>query len=167
MNALVSRRRLLQGGLVAGVAVALGVTVRLDAAAPGFRVLSGEELGVVHALAEAMFPGDPFPLDGIEAGVPETVDRIVGDVLEPVQQAAFRYVLRVLEYGTLASRGVRFSRLPAEERREVLDVWSDPALLPRRVSADAIKLVLGMAYFNHPAVLAHIGWRKGCVGGAA
>ena len=158
----VSRRRVLQAGVALGAVLALGDSLRLDPPAPGARILSAEELAVVRGVASAMFPRDPMPLDGIEAGVPEEVDRLVADHLLAMQADGFRYVLRALEWGTLASCGTRFSKLDDDARRLVLDTWADPAVSPRRASFDALKVVFGMAYFNHPAVLRHIGWRTGC-----
>jgi hypothetical protein len=165
MYPLVSRRSLLRAGLATGAALAFGVGLRLDAPAAGARLLSVEEMEILRALAEVMFPAGVFPVDGLEARVPEEVDRIVADMMEEPATSAFRYVLRAIEWGTLASRGLRFSRLPAEARAEVLEVWSEPMVLPRRVAHDSLRLVLGMAYFNHPAVLGAIGWRTGCGGG--
>lgn len=164
MFALVSRRRLLRAGLAVGAATAFGAGLRLDGAAIDARILSAEEMAIVRAVAEAMFPGWPMPLDGVAAGVAEEVDRLVGDVMVEPHASGFRYVLRALEWGTLASRGVRFSQLTVEERTEVLDAWADPVMLPRRVAHDSLKLILGMAYFSHPAVLEHIGWRATCGG---
>ena len=160
----VTRRGLLLGGAAASVAMAGGVAWEL-APAPGASVLSEHELRVVRALAEVMFPGAPFPVDGITAGVAEEVDRIVGEVLEPIHASGFRTLLHAVEWGTLASRGQRFSALPADDRREVLETWGDPTVFARRVAGDSFKVVLGMAYFNHPEVLAHMGWRATCGGG--
>jgi hypothetical protein len=167
MNAIVSRRQWLQAGLAFAAAIAFGAGLRLDAPATGALVLSAEEIDVVRALAAVMFPGDPFPVDGLQAGVAEEVDRIVGDLLVEPAASGFRYVLRAVEWGTLASRGARFSQLPADDRRDVLDAWADPTVLPRRVAWDSIRLVLGMAYFRHPQVLDRIGWRSSCAAGTA
>lgn len=164
MNALVSRRRFLQGSLVAGATLSLANGLWLETPASGRAALSAGEMTIVAALAEAMFPRGAFPIDGVEAGVPEEVDRLVSEMTE-VHAAGFRYVLRGLEWGTFASRGVRFSLLSPEKRREVLDTWSAPALIARRVAGDALKAVLGMAYFSNPRVLDSIGWRAACSGG--
>ena len=162
-----SRRALLVGTVGALGAVTVGSRLRLRQAAFGARVLSREEMRVVGALAEAMFPAGHFPVDGLEAGVPEEVDRIVATVLPSVQRTAFRYVLRALEWGTAASRGQRFSHLSVQERLEVIEVWATPSVLARRISFDSMKAVLGMAYFSHPAVLETIGWSTGCGGGVS
>lgn len=167
MGALVTRRSLIATGLALGAAVAAGASLRLEAAAPGAVLLSEQELDIVAAIAEVMFPADPMPVSGIEAQVAREVDHIVPLLMDGPRAAAFRYLLRALEVGTLASRGRRFTRLAAAERVEVLETWSEPDIVPRRVGLDALKLVLGMAYFRHPAVVAHIGWRNDCARGAA
>lgn len=164
VTALVSRRTILNGAVALGVSVAFGAGLRLDAPAPGAWILSAEELAVVRAAAEVMFPGDPLPLDGIEAGVAEEVDRLLVNLMGEPHASAFRYVLRALEWGTFASRGARFTQLDVAERAEVLDAWSDPRILPRRVSSDGIRLLLGMAYFNNTVILDAIGWRIDCAG---
>lgn len=162
----ITRRRVLGGlaavTLVGGAGAFAGL--RLGAPAPGSRVLTAWELRVVRRIAEVWFPSGVFPVDGVQAGVAERVDAGVADMLDPLRLAGFRYVLRTLEYGTLVSRGSRFTSLGAEERLEVLAVWADASVLPRRVSIDALKAVLGIAYFGHPEVIARIGWRTGCEG---
>jgi hypothetical protein len=160
----ITRRTLLTGGAVGAGLAAVGAgaaTIALQPA-PGARTLSAGELAVVDAIAEVVFPGAPFPLDGIQAGVAAEVDRILADMLHPLHARGFRALLQSLEWGTLASRGAAFSRLSLAERREVLSTWSDPAVFPRRLAGDAFRLVLGMAYFQHPEILAHIGWSTGC-----
>jgi hypothetical protein len=86
----------------------------------------------------------------------------VSELLEEPHTSAFRYVLRALEWGTLASRGQRFSQLSVVDRTAVMDTWSDPAVLPRRAAVDMIRLLLGMAYFNHPVIRQHVGWPNLC-----
>jgi hypothetical protein len=155
----------LRGGVAIGVVGALAAGLGLDGPAPGARVLSVEEMAVVAALAAAMFPKGAMPIDGVEAGVPAEVDRLVDELLPAPHRVGFRLVLRAIEWGTLASRGARFSQLDVDERRDVLDTWSDPGLLPRRLANDSVKLLLGMAWFRHPAIQQRIGWRTGCGGG--
>ncbi|HHO52991.1 MAG TPA: gluconate 2-dehydrogenase subunit 3 family protein [Deltaproteobacteria bacterium] len=133
--------------------------------APGAQLLSSHELEVVAALAEVMFPAGPFPVDGIEAGVPAEVDRLLAEVLEPIHASGFRGLLHSLEWGTVASRGHRFSRLSPAERLATLQIWSDPSVFVRRVARESFRVVLGMAYFSDPRVLGHMGWRATCGGG--
>lgn len=160
----ITRRKLLLGGAIgAGLAAVgcggLGFALR---PAPGATTLSATELAIVDAIAQIVFPGAPFPLDGVAAGVAAEVDRILGEMLHPLHARGFRALLLALEEGTLASRGTRFTALSVEDRRSVLETWSDPAVFERRLAGDAFRLVLGMAYFQHPVILAHLGWRPGC-----
>lgn len=165
----ISRRKLLWGGVAGGVGLGAAGTLglRLGAPAPGALVLTAEEWAVVEAVAEVMFPGAPFPVDGVQAGVARETDRLLHALMDGPRRAAFRYVLRTLEWGTLASRGRRFTALPPAERKEVLETWSSPEVLARRVAGDSLRAVLGMAYFAHPEVIAAMGWRTGCNGEAA
>ncbi|MCA9492080.1 MAG: gluconate 2-dehydrogenase subunit 3 family protein [Myxococcales bacterium] len=162
----ITRRHVLAGCVgVCGLAIVGGGAVAVvTAPAPGAALLSTRELLIVRALAEVMFPADPFPIDGVEAGVPEEVDRILSDMLAPLHANGFRAILHLLEWGTAASRGTPFSQLSVDLRREVLATWADPEVFTRRVADDAFRLVLGMAYFQHPRVLEHMGWSLGCVG---
>ncbi len=165
--ARISRRQLLLGGagIAAGGAAAGAFGLSLGSPAAGFRVLSGAEVAVARAAALTLFPGAPFPVDGLQAEVAEGVDAILADVLAPLHAAGFRYVLRTLEWGTMASRGARFSRLPASDRQVVLHTWAEPKVFTRRVAGDSLRVLLGMAYFDHPAVLAHMEWSGGCTKG--
>ena len=153
---------MLQGGVTLGASIACGAGLRLDVPAAGAFVLSVEELAIVRSLAEVMFPGAPLPKDGVQAQVAEGVDRLLYEYLGDPHSSALRYVLRAVEWGTLASRGARFSALSVEVRAQVLDKWADPTVLPRRVALDGLKLLMGMAYFRDPDVLDAIGWRVGC-----
>ena len=166
----ISRRRVLLGGAAAGTGLgaiaASAVVVEFGIPAEGSLVLTARELAVVRALAEVMFPRGPFPVDGLEAGVAEEVDRLLAEVLDPIHASGFRTLLHTLEWGTLASRGATFSSLSAADRAEVLQIWADPTVFTRRIAGDAFKVILGMAFFGHPAVLQRIGWSLGCQGGA-
>lgn len=162
---LISRRALLRGGLAVAGAVAVVGMVKLPPVASGYQLLSWREVTICGAIADALFPRGVFPLSGRDAGVVEEVDRIVGEGFPALHAAGFRYLLRTLEWGTLASRGTAFSQLPVEEAREVLDVWRDPDLLPRRVAADVLRAVFAMAYFAHPDVQKAMDWRQLCAAG--
>lgn len=166
-TALIDRRTLLKGGLATGAALALVGAVQLPAAAPGLLALSEREAEIVAAVAEVLFPGAPFPVSGVEAGIVAKVDHIVADSIPEVGATLFRYLLRTLEWGTLAGRGVRFSDLDLAGRHEVLSVWHQPGVLPRKIAWDALRMILAMAYFSHPEVRAHMGWRAECGGGVA
>jgi hypothetical protein len=161
-----SRRSLLVGGASLGALAAVGVPAAvLPDAAPGFRVLSAGEAETIAALGEAFFPaGNPLGVSSGDVDLPLLVDALMADELDPVVQPVFRYLLRGLEVGTLASRGASFGSLPLAERRDVVETWSDNVVFPRRLAHDALKGVLGMAFFNAPAVTDRIGWSPSCHG---
>ncbi len=163
-----SRRHLLIGGAAVALAGSAGavMALRLSAPAAGFKVFNAEELSVVAALSALWFPAGVFPVDGIEAGVTEKVDEVAEQILLPLQLAGFRYVLRTLEWGTVARWGRTFTQLTVDEREVVVGRWSAAEPVARRTAIDAVKAVLAMAYFSHPAVIETIGWRVGCGGGS-
>ena len=163
----ITRRTALLGALAIGAAGAVGATAYLPSAADGKEILSSSECEIVAAVAITLFPGGPFPVNGAEAGVVAEVDRIVAHSLTPASAAGFRYLLRTLQWGTVASRGSRFSDLDAATRTDVLQTWADPGVLPRRLASDAFKMVFGMAYFANAEVLDHIGYRPTCSAGLA
>jgi len=169
-NTMLARRRfLLASAAAVGVAALLAVkTGVLPAAAAGRRVFSKGESRLVQSLGEAMFP-EPNALGVAPSQVDfaGVVDELLGDTLDSEIRVVFRYFLRVLDEGTELSRGTGFASLPVEARREVLATWSDNAVVPRRMMHDLFRLVMGMAWFNDPAVIAAIGWRAECARGSA
>lgn len=166
----VTRRAVLVSGAAVAAVAALGVQLAdLPASAPGGLLLSHDERHLVRAVGDAMFPpGNALGVSAEDVDVGQLVDDLMGSVLDPVVAPVFRYLLRALDLGTLASRGVAFSGLPREARREVLENWSDNAILPRRLAYDTFKTILGMAFFNAPEVRRGLGWDSSdCHGGAA
>lgn len=161
---LFSRRALLFSGTAAAGLTAVGVPVSvLPAAAPGFQLLSEGEVALVAAIGEAFFPaGSALGVASTDVDLPLLVDTLMAEELDPVVQPVFRYLLRAVDAGTFASRGEAFASLPLEDRRAVLETWSDNAVFPRRLAHDALKSVLGMAFFNAPAVTDRIGWSPTC-----
>ena len=151
------------GTAVLGAGVG-GLVLPLRGPADGMTILNSEELSVLHALCEVWFPPGVFPIDGVAAGVPERVDAVLVDILEEVQLVGFRYVLRTLQWSTIARWGRRFTELEVQERIIVIDRWSDADVVPRRAAVDAVKAVLAIPYFRHPVIVETIGWRTGCSG---
>lgn len=165
---MLSRRTLLAGG--GALAALAGVTVPavvLPSAAPG-RFLFGEaELVLIQAVGEALFPpGNPLGVAGEQVDLATRVDELLGDALDAEVGTVFRYVLRALENGTIASRGMAFSTLRLDDRIDVLNHWEDTGVLPRRMAYDALRLVYGMAFMTTPEVLAVVGWSARCQGGS-
>lgn len=162
MGALITRRRLLLAGMAVGVATCAASLARLGAPAPGYRVLAPREVEIIEAIARVLFPPGVFPVAGGDGGTAARVDQVLAETIDPAGVAPFRYLLRAIEIGTLFSRGVPFADLPPDEAKAVLDVWASEDPLPRRIASDTFKVVLGMAFFRRPEVMARIGWRAGC-----
>ncbi len=157
-RALITRRRLLGAGLAAGALAVCAGTVRLGSPSPDLRVLSRDERLLVDALGEALWPeGNPIGIPWVGA---EHVDEVLAVTLLPVSVLAFRYALRGLAWGSLLT-GRSISARSALERVELLHAWSEGPL-PERLSHDGIKVVLGMAYFNHPSVMEALGVNFRC-----
>jgi hypothetical protein len=164
---LISRRALIRGGLAVGAALGVAGTVRLPPVASGYTTFSWREIEILGAISDAMFPAGPVLISGRDAGVVEEVDRIIGTGFPPLHAMGFRYLLRTLEWGTVATFGTSFSRLSVEDARAVLDSWGDPGLLPRRIASDVLRTVFGMAYFANREVQRAMEWRSLCGSGAA
>ena len=52
--------------------------------------------------------------------------------------------------------------LSPDAARSLFSTWADPSNPPRRLAAESIKAVLGLAFFRRPDVIAAIGWKRGC-----
>jgi len=158
-----SRRGLMGGGIALAAAGGAGTAiVRLGGPSVDSLALTGPERRIVAAVGAVLFPATHFSLRGDAPEVVDEVDRLLAELLEPLHASGFRYVLRALEWGTLASRGTRFSKLDEQERLDVLCTWKGPERMARRVAVDSIKVVFSMAYFSRPSVMADIGWRASC-----
>lgn len=163
-----SRRAILLSGAALAVLGGLGLELGwLPGAGPGWRVLSAEEAAVAEALGGALFPaGNPLGVAAAEVDFVTRVDDLLADTAEPELVPAFRYLLRAVQLSGLP-HGAPFTELGAEARRAVVAEWEDPANLARRMGFEVLKVLVGMAFFNHPAVRAAIGWRASCASGVA
>jgi hypothetical protein len=165
MKALISRRKLILTGAAAGGVVAVGgVTVHLGPPAPGMRLLSVSEVELVEAVASVLFPAGVFSVAGGDGQTAPEVDRLLTEVLPAEVVGPFRYVLRALQWGTVISRGTRFTQLDAPTAAEVVGVWASENPFPRRVAFTSVQAILGLAYFRRPEVVDAVGWRAGCLG---
>ena len=158
-----TRRQVLTIGALTTAGVGLGGFLWLPSAAEGHRVLSTGELSIIGALGEVMFPdGNAIGLSWKDVDLEGEVDRLLGETLDPKLVPPFRYLLRFVQYGTVAQTGKRFTGCSQERRAELLEGWGRPGSKLRNGGMASLKSVLGMAYFNHPRVLNAIGWRSYC-----
>jgi len=131
--------------------------------AAGQRVLSEGELTIVGALGEVFFPeANPVGLSWEDVALEDGVDRLLAETIEPNLVDPFRYLLRFVEYGTIAETGSRFTRCSVKRRAALLESWGRPGSKYRSAGMNSLKSILGMAYFNHPEVLSTLGWRSMC-----
>jgi hypothetical protein len=126
---------------------------------PGLRVLAPREAALVAAAADALFPpGGAVPPSGVDAGVPDYVDRWLAAVPARVR-ILLRLLFALVEHATLVfwappPRGWRrFSALAHEQQVAVLEGWRGSRLFPRRLVFLALRSAISMGYFADPAVL--------------
>ena len=122
------------------------------------RVLADREADIVDCLGEALWP------EGNAIGVAWTgaagVDHVLSEVLLGASVIPFRYSLYGLDYAARVS-GTSLADMSGEQRLDLLHAWCD-GVLPQRLSHDGVKAVLGLAYFNDPAVLEAVGFTLRC-----
>jgi hypothetical protein len=130
---------------------------------PACTQLSAREYALVRGAAEAAFPpGGPIPLSGIEAKIPEHVDRYLA-ALPARNRVLIRLLFVLIEHATLIFKAPgwdgwrRFSALSLEQRMAVLEGWARSTIQPRRLVFQGLRAVLTMGYFACPAVLRAIG----------
>jgi hypothetical protein len=130
---------------------------------PALPQLSARELALVRAAAEAAFPpGGPIPLSGIDARIPEHVDRYLA-ALPARNRVLIRLLFVLIEHATWIFKAPgwdgfrRFSALTLEQRMAVLEGWARSKIHVRRLVFQGLRAVLTMGYFACPAVLRAIG----------
>ena len=125
--------------------------------------ITDEERQTLSALVDAVFvAGDRVP-----APDEETVDAAIHQIRTMPSHAfsLHRLGLRVLERVTLATDRTRFSKLPIERRRELLERWTDPeagadsliGLPTLQVLAQVLTIAVKMAHFGRRDYLDAIG----------
>jgi hypothetical protein len=126
----------------------------------GAQALSGRELALVDAVADALFPpGGAIPESGRDAGVSAYLDRLVA-ASQPRQRVLMRLLFFLFEHATLAfpapggPRGLRrFSSLDLPQREAVLEAWRTSGLFVRRLCFTSLRALCTLGYFASPAVL--------------
>jgi len=124
-----------------------------------FQILKPREVVFLDATAEVMFPaGGAIPVSGLEAKLPEYIDRFLASL-----PARFRSQIRALfllvEHSTLLfpapGRGGfrRFSSLDVEQRNTVLLDWTESRIFMRQIVFTALRAVLTMGYLGNPEVM--------------
>lgn len=161
------------GGATAGVGSA---AMRVSSwwrqtSAAGFEVLSGTEVEIVRAMADAMFPGEEHTEDGLpngaEAGVVEHLDQYLA-AIDARSGNLLRMLIHLIDEAALVSdlRFRRFRYRPREQRIAILKAWDNSSIVFRRKAFRGLKIVLAGGYCNDPKVLAAAGIDYKCGGTA-
>ena len=133
-------------------------------AACDLHYLERRECGIVAALALALFPpGNSLGIDGLQARVPEYIDRMLAG-MERDKAEDMKAMFLLFEHGTLAFglRVRRFTELPLRAREKYLRRWERAGVYSRRMLVAALKSMLGMGYFAHPNVQRALGMERVC-----
>ncbi len=145
-------------GALLGYAIA---RIALGYPAPRIRVarLRRSEVAFLSAAADALFPrGGPIEPSGTDAGVPEYVDRYLGEVPAKLS-LLMRCLFLLFEHASFFVRAPgrggmrRFSSLSPEQRVAVLERWQRSRLFPMRLVFTSLRAILTMGYFASPEVL--------------
>lgn len=164
------RRRLLVGAAASGLFVAGGGLLwkfgglGSQVPAPGLSALSVADRDTIEAIAEIFFPGEDDLPSGRDVKVVEAFDAYVASL--PGQLSMLmRLLIQGIEWGAVlsTSRFERFSRLPFDVRREVLDAWESSEIYARRSGFLSLKLAMGMSYYEDDSVRSAIGWYVPCL----
>ncbi len=162
---LITRRRVILGGVGLGSALAVVAMVRLPGPAPGMKLLARSEQDLVASLGEVLFPpGNPVGPSWKEIDLVAEVDRILSEVLPSEGATGFRYLLSALDWSAYFVAGKPFRRCTPLERLELIEVLEQRESVLRRAARDGLRGVFSLAYFDHPEVWRAIGFRSRCTG---
>jgi hypothetical protein len=163
---MLSRRHVLAAS---GLLLALGAVAGGTAATwwdqdalEGLQVLSEEEVKLLDALAEAIFPsgGDPA-IGGREAGCGRFTDRVLAG-MAPNQANLVRLSLHALDQLTLPTHGARFHTLDTPAATAVVRSWLASDLAELRGVVQSFYIFLGTAWTTHPEVAPRIQRLSSC-----
>ena len=162
---VLTRRRLLQLGLGAGVlalAGAGGLSLLRGAAprVPDLRCLSDQEFRTLCAMARTHVPsGGPFEAGADQVGLARAFDRYLAD--EPAEHVRdVRRALWLVEYGpVLFDRRLQtFSHLPPDAQLAHWQAWGQSGVLLRRQVWWGFARFFGLLFYDQPSVWPHIGY---------
>jgi len=166
---LTTRRSVLKKGLLGGALLALGGagllatrgTRRVPLPKEPLTVLSADEFAVVHAIAERVLaprPGAPT-VDQLNVGY--TVDVILSRAGEDVRKE-LKQLLGLFENGLagflFGGRTKPFTQLAPEAQDDVLREWRDSRLELRRTGYQALRTLVGAAYYSSKDSYAAVGY---------
>ncbi|MCB9685329.1 MAG: gluconate 2-dehydrogenase subunit 3 family protein [Alphaproteobacteria bacterium] len=117
--------------------------------------LSDQEMRIVAALGQTMFPRDAvLGIDGEDAQVVPWVDDYLGR-MPPFSRAQIRGLLNTFEYGYAAWAGRprdTFSAARPDARAAYLESWERSATYTQRMLYEALRAMMTFAYVESEAV---------------
>jgi gluconate 2-dehydrogenase subunit 3-like protein len=159
-----TRRRVLSFGL--GGAVLLACGGALGSLSTGYALAPGDaaigltvqQLAIVRALVEALFPADGDLPAGLDLGLHQRIDREVwasSDVL----RSDLRSAVSLLEYAPLLyGFGHRFTRLDPPAREAAVRALLDRGPKPVVQAVVALKQLCSLLYYAHPSTWPAVGY---------
>ena len=159
MPTLTRRHVLAAGALVLALGAGAGLWVGSwwdqDPAA-GLLVLSEDEVAILDALAEAIFPagGDPA-IGGRAAGCGRFTDKVLSGMAE-TQANLVRLSIHALESLPLATHHARFSALDTPTATQLVRDWLAHPQPEVRGVIQSLYIFLGTAWTTHPEVAPRI-----------
>ncbi len=131
-------------------------------AADGYESLGPQEVKLVNALGEAMFPPGGVPaLSGAEVGLDHYFDGILTAMDSPTDNL-LRLLLHALDDWAFLEAGLPYAQLSLDARIDKLDLWLNHDSHLVRGAVSGLLVFLGMGYCGHPEVKAAAGWIFPC-----
>lgn len=164
---MITRRRLIQTGVVGAALLSLGGGVALlarppqGAPAPGLRFLTAGDAALLGALAPVMLglqPGrDGVSVDAIVASVDAAVCGLPPATQDELRRF-FDLLARAWARRWLAGVNQPWERAPAAALASFLERWQRSRLLLLRSGYQALHALLGAAWYAQPSSWARIGY---------
>lgn len=124
-------------------------------AASTYEVLSGQEVTIAEAIADALFPGDHLGMPkGTDVDVVATLDGYLAAINEKKANLLRLLLHAIDDMAIIKGFGMtRFHLRPVDERIEILNVWDGSRINARRQAFQGLKLIMSMGYCEAPEVI--------------
>ena len=145
---MLNRRDAIRGFALSVGAMSFGLAGGAGAAALGWTpaALTTDQGRALEAAAELIMPATDTP-GAKAAGVPQFIDRAVGDWCTPVQAKLLRDGLDGLDADAKAEHGAAFADLAAAQQTMLLTRYDEPGG-PKRAFMAALKELTTIGYFT-------------------
>jgi hypothetical protein len=158
---------LLKAGLFGAGAVALGSVLlatrssRLRKPKAGLKLLSAQQYAVLSAAAARLIPGSQHAPSADRLGVVETIDALLADKEQDVQQGlkiSLTLLENALSGALFDTRFTPFTQLSGEEQDQALRAFRDSRLTFRRSIFAALDALVSAVYFGDARAWQAVGY---------